>query len=170
MAKSRDYSEYVSYSHYGYMKRTYGPLWWLPPENAAVNHQPVEEDIIVVRAMDCREFAKLVVGKTLKNKVVWQKRGLRSTSIGFCFFKEGSDREDQFVDENHRIFVYLRFRKGTLIRSFGFYGDPEPEEEYCTTKYSLADCAVIAAYDTHCVDKCCSRDGEEFPESWERLL
>ena len=107
----RDYSEYVPYSQYGYMKRTYGPLWWLPPEDAAVNHQPIEDDVVVVRAMDYKEFAKLVVGRTLKKKTVWQKRGLRSTSVGFCFFKEGSDLEDQFIDENHRIFVYLKFRK-----------------------------------------------------------
>lgn len=167
MSEIRDYSQYVPYSQYGYMKRTYGPLWWLPPEDAAVDHQSTEADVIVVRAMDYKEFAKLVLGKTLKNKTVWQKRGLRSTSVGFCFFKEGSDLEDQFVDENHRIFVYLRFRNGTLIRSFGFYGDPEPEHEYCTTKYSLANCEILGAYDTHCTKK---DDIWEIPESWERLL
>ena len=167
MLEIRDYSKYVPYSHYGYMKRTYGPLWWLPPEDAAVDHQPTEADVIVARAMDHKEFANLVLGKTLKNKAVWQKRGLRSTSVGFCFFKEGSDLEDQFIDENHRIFVYLKFRKGSLIRSFGFYGDPEPEHEYCTTQYSLADCVILSAYDTHCVKK---DEVLEIPESWERLV
>ena len=167
MAKIRDYSEYVPFDQYGYMKRTYGPLCWLPPENAAVDHQPTETDVIVARAMDYKEFAKLVLGKTLKNKAVWQKHGLRSTSVGFCFFKEGSDLEDQFIDENHRIFVYLKFRKGSLIRSFGFYGDPEPEHEYCTTQYSLADCVILNAYDTHCVKK---DEVWEIPESWERLV
>lgn len=167
MAKMRDYSQYVPYSQYGYMKRTYGHLWWLPPEDAAVNHQPIEDDVVVVRAMDYSEFAKLVVGRTLKKKTVWQKRGLMSTSVGFCFFKEGSDLEDQFIDENHRIFVHLKFRKGTLIRSFGFYGDPEPEHEYCTTQYSLADCVILSAYDTHCVKK---DEAWKIPESWERLV
>ena len=167
MDKIRDYSEYVPYDQYEYMERSFGPLWWLPPKDAAIDHQPTTTDVVVVRAMNYDELSQLMAGKVLKNKAAWQKRGLMSTSVGFCFFKEGSDLEDQFIDENHRIFVYLKFRKGRLIRSFGFYGDPEPEHEHCTTQYSLADCVILSAYDTHCVKK---DEVWEIPESWERLV
>lgn len=168
MAKiRRDYSEYVPYNQYGHMRRTFGKLWWLPPEDAAVDRKATTTDVVVARAMSSKEFSRLMAGRTLKNKTVWQKRGLRSTSIGFCFFEKGSHRESQFVDENHRILVYLRFQKGSLNRSFGFYGDPEPEHEYCTTKYSLADCVILSAYDTHCVS---NYYVWEIPESWERLV
>ena len=165
MSEIRDYSD-VPFDQYGYMKRTYGPLWWLPPKDAAINHQPTETDVVVARAMSYDELSRLLAGKALKNTAAWQKRGLRSTAVGFCFFEKGSDLEDQFVDENHRIFVYLKFRKGSLIRSFGFYGDPEPEHEYCTTQYSLADCVILGAYDTLGTKK----DSCEIPELWVKLV
>ena len=86
MAKIRDYSEYVPYNQYDHMRRTFGELWWLPPEDAAVDRKATTTDVVVARAMSSKEFSRLMAGRTLKNKTVWQKRGLRSTSIGFCFF------------------------------------------------------------------------------------
>lgn len=137
--------------------------------------------MIVHRFMSMREYNALMAGEELHNDTIHKTEGLKSTSVGFCFFTEDPEEAIHWLSflVDADACVTLVIPQELLSETQGRYRDVEKDKgntlldavpmmwrtEYCLTDYSLQTVRVISMTEKY-------RMYGKFPENatfWERI-
>jgi len=120
--------------------------------------------MIVHRFMSEGEYRKLIGGKALYNNTSHKSKRYRTTSVGFCFFREEPDEAIHWLSGVVDVdwCVTMEVSDDFLVKSVGMYADNSRcdirktlevgmkipmvrKEEYCRCRYSLADVKFLGA-------------------------
>lgn len=109
------------------------------------------------------EYECLIGGEKLMNATDHSKSGLRTDSVGFCFFAEDPDEAIHWLSgcTYPDCCVTMEVPDSLVRESYGIYRDPSRDNlfspappggrptmrkrEYCTTSYSLTDGVKVLA-------------------------
>lgn len=113
----------------------------------------------VHRFMSRKELTALMSGKKLVNRRDHKKEGLRTTSVGFCFFTEDPDEAVHWLSGIVCLecCVTMEVDDGYLVESYGVYVDISKDDpskpldqipsikrrEYCRSRYSIDDVKIL---------------------------
>ena len=113
----------------------------------------------VHRFMSRKELAALMSGKKLVNNTDHKKEGLRTTSVGFCFFTEDPDEAVHWLSGIVCLecCVTMEVDDDYLVESYGVYVDISKDDpslpldqipsikrkEYCRSRYSIDDVKLL---------------------------
>lgn len=117
--------------------------------------------MIVHRFMSDEEYRSLLAGETLTNKTNHAANGLRSTSVGFCFFTEEPDKAIHWLSTivSTDWCVTFDIPVQLLTKSRARYRDPERDNwlldkpatiwrtEWCLQQYSVQTARIIKTDD-----------------------
>lgn len=109
--------------------------------------------MILHRFMSEREYHALILGKTLRNNTVHSRRGMHSTSFGFCFFAEDPEDAAHWLSGivDFHWCVTFDVPDDRICRTKGEYAsqdsngffDTTIRTEYCRTTYNSREFKII---------------------------
>lgn len=117
--------------------------------------------MIVHRFMSDIEYRKLMAGYTLRNTTIHAANGWKTSSVGFCFFKEKPEEAIKWLSfiVDTDWCVTFDIPKRMLKKSRARYRDPNNDtlfnpsscfrNEYSMEVYSLKTCKIIDATDKY---------------------